>query len=226
MKLEHVGRCGFSIIAGSPPSGPHTVGRGTAAAAGRRLEQETGPHHLCWSNAQSSRRLSDRFPGSHGPARTPACLDLKGREGFFFILPVKEKHWLQILVFNYLHIFFSFSIIKHNIWKRFLSQCKYTPFDISHIINSETGHSFPKEINMWCFSPSGGMILMCTNHRPLRWAHSKDWCLLLFWPQVLPVARCSPNHSEPPGLFWNPWAWAGHTEVLYSQAPRDACRWQ
>lgn len=38
---------GFSIIAGSLPSGPRTAGRGTAAAAGRRLEPETGPRLQC-----------------------------------------------------------------------------------------------------------------------------------------------------------------------------------
>lgn len=38
---------GFSIIAGSPPSGPRTAGRGTAAAAGRRPGPETGPRLQC-----------------------------------------------------------------------------------------------------------------------------------------------------------------------------------
>lgn len=41
------GEGGFCIIAGSPPSGPHTAGRGTAAAAGRRPEPETGPRRQC-----------------------------------------------------------------------------------------------------------------------------------------------------------------------------------
>lgn len=49
MKVEHTGEGGggFSIIAGSLPSGPRTAGRGTAAAAGRRLAPETGPRLRC-----------------------------------------------------------------------------------------------------------------------------------------------------------------------------------
>lgn len=37
----------FSIIAGSLPSGLRTAGRGTAAAADRRLEPEMGPRLQC-----------------------------------------------------------------------------------------------------------------------------------------------------------------------------------
>lgn len=48
MKVEHRREGGgFSIIAGSLPSGPRTAGRGTAAAAGRRPEPETGPRLQC-----------------------------------------------------------------------------------------------------------------------------------------------------------------------------------
>lgn len=41
------GEGGFRIIAGSLPSGPRIAGRGTAAAAGRQLEPETGPRLQC-----------------------------------------------------------------------------------------------------------------------------------------------------------------------------------
>lgn len=41
------GEGGFSIIAGSLPSGPRTAGRGTAAAADQRREPETGPRLQC-----------------------------------------------------------------------------------------------------------------------------------------------------------------------------------
>lgn len=73
---------GFSTIAESLPLGPRTAGKGTAAAASRRLEPEKGLRLQCWSSAQSDRRLSGRFPGSHGPAGIPACPDLRTWEGY------------------------------------------------------------------------------------------------------------------------------------------------
>lgn len=77
-EVEHRGGL-LSTIAGSLPSGPRTAGRGTVAAAGRRLEPETGLRLRCWSSAQSNQRLSGRFLGSRGPAGTPACPDLRRR---------------------------------------------------------------------------------------------------------------------------------------------------
>lgn len=47
MNVELWEKGGISIIAGSPPSGPRTAGRGTAAAAGRQLEPKMDPHLQC-----------------------------------------------------------------------------------------------------------------------------------------------------------------------------------
>lgn len=46
MKVGHGGGL-FSTIAGSLPLGPRTAGRETVAAAGRRLEPETGLRLQC-----------------------------------------------------------------------------------------------------------------------------------------------------------------------------------